>query len=161
MGSWLSTVCCITKSTVLKCDLKHNAGQQNCFKNLTSVLTVTVWANKDVLAHKDQQRPLQFGTGSVKQWTKCGGVPHVQLVRMSRQNIADTQKRLKYRNGSKLEKKSKHELIFPIHPVPAPGHCGQSGRDSRGPSRRRDAAGASGPWLSPKTQTKKSQVQCH
>lgn len=36
----------------------------------------------------------------------------MQLVRMSRQNIADTQKRLKCRNGSRLEKRENMSLSF-------------------------------------------------
>lgn len=66
-------------------------------RGLTTGLALTVCSNKDLQAYEGQQRPLQFGTGSVQQWAAGDGIPHVQLVGMSRQDITDTQKGLKQR----------------------------------------------------------------
>lgn len=66
----------------------------NVQTTLTSALAVTVRPNKDLLAYEGQQRPLQFGTGRVEQWTKGGGVPHMELVGMSRQDVAHPQESL-------------------------------------------------------------------
>ncbi|KAG7238798.1 hypothetical protein INR49_030342 [Caranx melampygus] len=62
--------------------------QINVQTALTSALAVTVRPNKGLLAYEGQQRPLQFGTGCVEQWTKGGGVPHMELVGMSSQDVA-------------------------------------------------------------------------
>lgn len=67
-------------------------------------MTLTVCANKDVQAHKGQQRPLQFGAGSVTHHAEGTAITHMKLEGMSRQNIADAQKGLEKKNGEKLQR---------------------------------------------------------
>lgn len=70
---------------------------------LTAALAVAVRSDENVHAYEGQQRPLEFGTGSVEQWTEGGGIPHVQLVGVSRQNVTDAQKSLIWNNERKSE----------------------------------------------------------
>lgn len=106
-------------------------------------------------AHEGQQRPLQFGTGSVKQWAEGGRIPHVELVGVSRQNIAHTQEGLT-KGGITLSQMSvkRVKMSFILSPQslwPAAARRGPGVRDSKDSSHRRDAAGVSGPRLSPET----------
>lgn len=78
-------------------------------EGLTAALAVTVWPDKDVHAYEGQQRPLQFGTGSVEQRTKGGGIPHVELVGVSREDVTDAQKSLTRRDEGKLERSGERE----------------------------------------------------
>lgn len=66
---------------------------------LTIAGTLTVCANKDVQAHEGQQRPLQFGAGSVKHHGEGTAIAHMKLV--SRQNITDAQKGLEKKKWQK------------------------------------------------------------
>lgn len=72
--------------------------------NLTTAVTLTVWADKDVQAYEGQQRPLQFGAGSVKPHAEGTAITHMKLVGMSRQNVTDAQKGLEKKNGEKLQR---------------------------------------------------------
>lgn len=67
-------------------------------------MTLTVGANKDLQAYGGQQRPLQFGAGSVKHHAEGTAITHMELVGMSRQNITDAQKGLEKKNGEKLQR---------------------------------------------------------
>lgn len=129
-------------------------------RGLTTVVTVTVCSNKDVQAHEGQQRPLEFGTGSVKHHTEGSSITHMKLVGMSRQHITDTQKSLEQRKGIRLQtERSRHEAV--VQSSPDVARWGQRGRGSDAPTHRTDAAVASGPQISPKSQVnlkKKGQL---
>lgn len=94
---------------------------------LTTALAVTVCSDEDVSAHKSQQRPLQFGAGSVQQWAEGGRVPHLQLVGVSRQNVAHAQEGLTKRgirasqDGASGERRHKFSLARPSNLLPHAG----------------------------------------
>lgn len=67
---------------------------------LTIAGTLTVCADKDVQTY-GQQRPLQFGAGSVKHHGEGTAIAHMKLVGVSRQNITDAQKGLEKKKMAK------------------------------------------------------------
>lgn len=73
---------------------------------LTSAVTLAVCANKDVQAYEGQQRPLQFGAGSVKHHAEGTAITHMKLIGMSRQNITDAQEGLGKKNDERLQQET-------------------------------------------------------
>lgn len=94
---------------------------------LTTALAVTVCSDEDMSAHKSQQRPLQFGAGSVQQRAEGGRVPHLQLVGVSRQNVAHAQEGLTKRgtrvsqDGAGGERRHEFSLARPSNLLPHAG----------------------------------------
>lgn len=146
-------------SNIQEPNIQNLSSDVKSSRGLTTVVTVTVGSNKDVQAYEGQQRPLEFGTGSVKHRTEGSSITHVKLVGMSRQHITDTQKSLEQRNGITLQReRSRHEVV--VQPSPDVARWGQRGRGSDAPTHRTDAAVASGPHVSPKSHVnlKKGQL---
>lgn len=74
-------------------------------------------------AHKSQQRPLQFGAGSVQQRAEGSRFPHLQLVGVSCQDVAHAQEGLtKEGRGVSQdgvsESEQKFTLTRPSHLLP-------------------------------------------
>lgn len=137
-------------SNIKQPNIQNLSNDVKSSRGLTTVVTVTVCSNKDVQAYEGQQRPLEFGTGSVKHHTEGSSITHMKLVGMSRQHITDTQKSLEQRNGITLQReRSRNEVV--VQPSPDVAHWGQRGRGSDAPTHRTDAAVASGPQISPKS----------
>lgn len=104
-------------SNIQQPNIQNLSSDVKSSRGLTTVVTVTVCSNKDVQAYEGQQRPLEFGTGSVKHHTEGSSITHMKLVGMSRQHITDTQKSLEQRNGTTLQReRSSHEVV--VQPSP-------------------------------------------
>lgn len=106
-------------------------------------------------AYKGQQRSLQFGTGSVEQRAEGGGIPHEELVGVSREDVADAQKSLHVGRREEVREAGRKLTVSlcSVFVLPAAARRGQGGRESDDLSRRRDAAAVSGLQLSPETHT--------
>lgn len=73
--------------------LSNNSNESH----LTSAVCVALRLHEHMLQEEGQQRPLQPGAGSVEQRAEGGGLPHLQLVGVGRQDVTHAQESLHVR----------------------------------------------------------------